>query len=1380
MYRKIVIICVALFCSVYSVFADHYAGAELTYECIGTNAGGDSSLYNIKLFVYRDCGGVDYSPVYDILYQSVSCGVPQTPLRLIGETVEEITNLCPGDESQCTDFNSTIHGLERRVYSRQIMLPRCTDWYFFWKNQNRNSAGLSNISAVGPLLFQPIFVYMKFNNIVAPCENFFGFEPGNLMDQNICVGDTFEYDFYGAMSNSDGDSAYFTLVPPLTNTTGTSVIYETGFDYLNPIASTNGFVLNGASGVLTFAPTYLASSIFAVKVEEFKNGVKVGESVRDMQLITENCDNERPEFTQNSDTFNFCINTYSCRNISSYDVDNPSDFTFEIVNNGLPAGATITPHNDGKGIEICWKPDTSQKGQTFPLTININDHNCPISLEQTKTYYFTVPTDTIFQCVCSGIDLDYDHACIGDTTEFIGLAELTSGDSVVSWQWDFGDGFMGTGMTVDHAYPGPGSYYAELTYIDNTGCEKTHGKTVLVCDTPTLDFTWTDSCEYPKRIEFNDELVGPCPGGKRKWLYGDGSGITASDWHRYKDTGVFTVTLIVEYGDPTTATQCIHTYKKDLYVNPKPDFEIYPDSHYQSCDPSYDTLFYVELGDTSFRLQWGFTEDNFFYSLPTSFPEIPDSLGGKDDTLFINSLDLTDHWYLPRHGLYSATVTDSIGCQNIEMRAILDPIIPQFYRTPYCNPGDTICFVDLTQLDTNNLHYDYVRRLWNFRDAGSTQNFSSDSIGKHVFTSEGDFESSLTIFDSDSCFDELSYPITKIQRPDDYFSIESELGESDSICFYGHILTFEGPNQVSSTIDRYTWYIDDDGIDSIVIINNNLVDPTEPWLYFVNGTEVEYNELDSTVFNGFKTFTHQYDHNNAGNLYIKLKLTYNTERDYDGNLIDSLSCERWYYDTIYLRPSQALDIEPLRECLDDTIILIGTHDPLSDRIVSWKWDYGDDYTSLTLDTVYNAGDSIIEFSSLDSNVQRYEYFQYEYPDIGKRRVLLVVADNKGCETRYAEWINVIRMDTMSIRPAGFCNNDITLFPPASLDRWQNIDLYRWNFGDSSTVSDTAYIVVNDDSTLTYSYLEEGWHTVWLEISGNNHSCIDTLSDSLFIHAAPTAYFTPQDSTCVGDTTILIDESHTNSILNDSIRNWFMVIKSDTYQYQMPNLPPDIIYFFQEAGAHDSILWYVQSTNQCNDLYFGDVWVSHYPDADFTFDPSLPVAGDNINFTDITDWHNETLHADSSHIWTVWDSTFSMLNTDRGGSMYNYNYLFPDESVYYVDLIATNAHYCRDTVRKEMDTYAFLDFPTAFSPDQYGDEENNTFKLYSKGFKSVEEFKIYNRYGEMVFDGNGDLYAEWDGRWRNRPQETGSYIVVVHATDFLNREVRLKKNLLLIR
>jgi len=68
---------------------------------------------------------------------------------------------------------------------------------------------------------------------------------------------------------------------------------------------------------------------------------------------------------------------------------------------------------------------------------------------------------------------------------------------------------------------------------------------------------------------------------------------------------------------------------------------------------------------------------------------------------------------------------------------------------------------------------------------------------------------------------------------------------------------------------------------------------------------------------------------------------------------------------------------------------------------------------------------------------------------------------------------------------------------------------------------------------------------------------------------------------------------------------------------------------------------------------------------------------------------------------------------------------------------------------------FLGIPTAFSPN--GDDKNETFRPVTLTDDEVTTFLIYNRWGQIVFDGS-DVHGEgWDGTYLGVPQAVDVYM-----------------------
>jgi gliding motility-associated-like protein len=88
------------------------------------------------------------------------------------------------------------------------------------------------------------------------------------------------------------------------------------------------------------------------------------------------------------------------------------------------------------------------------------------------------------------------------------------------------------------------------------------------------------------------------------------------------------------------------------------------------------------------------------------------------------------------------------------------------------------------------------------------------------------------------------------------------------------------------------------------------------------------------------------------------------------------------------------------------------------------------------------------------------------------------------------------------------------------------------------------------------------------------------------------------------------------------------------------------------------------------------------------------------------------------------------------------------------------------------------FPTAFTPN--GDGLNDFFQPVPwAGVKQVDAFRIYNRFGQMIFDGSGSKRG-WDGRLKGVIQNQGYYIWRFIGMNQRGKQVDEKGIVLLIR
>lgn len=86
-------------------------------------------------------------------------------------------------------------------------------------------------------------------------------------------------------------------------------------------------------------------------------------------------------------------------------------------------------------------------------------------------------------------------------------------------------------------------------------------------------------------------------------------------------------------------------------------------------------------------------------------------------------------------------------------------------------------------------------------------------------------------------------------------------------------------------------------------------------------------------------------------------------------------------------------------------------------------------------------------------------------------------------------------------------------------------------------------------------------------------------------------------------------------------------------------------------------------------------------------------------------------------------------------------------------------------------------PNAFSPN--GDGLNDLFKVTCRKLINVEEFRILNRWGNVVFSTN-DIRQGWDGKYKGVPQDPGVYYYMMHVSYPNGKTAFLKGDITLLR
>lgn len=227
-------------------------------------------------------------------------------------------------------------------------------------------------------------------------------------------------------------------------------------------------------------------------------------------------------------------------------------------NNGLLNGNTYA-WNFGDTVLSTAANPTHTFRDTGRYTVKLvvrNSNGCVDSL--TKVGYITIQKPFV------SLQHLPDSGCAPFTKQFAALA--TGGDSVVQYQWHFGDGETSSMAAPAHVYAAGGYNTVSLITTGISGCKDTVSVTgaIRASNRPVAAFSadTRNACSQTG-ISFTDESTG-AP-NRWQWDFGDNSyAIEQHPVHVFRDSGFLYAQLIAFSGG------CSDTLRKNDYVYIKP------------------------------------------------------------------------------------------------------------------------------------------------------------------------------------------------------------------------------------------------------------------------------------------------------------------------------------------------------------------------------------------------------------------------------------------------------------------------------------------------------------------------------------------------------------------------------------------------------------------------------------------------------------------------------------------------------------------------------------------------------------------------------------------------------------------------------------------
>ena len=475
--QRVLLILFLFYFSLNNVFSNHIVGGEIEMIHIGD---ANSFTYEVKLIQYFDCAqdanpGPDAFITYSIFRNSDGAFMQDGTMPITNQEFVPYTNPDCAIGDLCTirvEYSHEITLDPNQFNDPQgytIVWERCCR---NWSTKNLVNPGWNGMTYT--LQFPPIV-----DESGAPFVNSSPrlFPP---LSDYACVNQLFYIDFAG--TDDDGDEIIYSLAAPLDDKqlNNTDIValppssapphpivdFATGYDVNNMIPGTIPLTIS-ERGFITVTPSEVGLYVFSVKAEEYRNGVKIGESRRDFQmLVVDGCNPPDPpearvkipgqtDFYKEDDTIFYVASQPKCFDLFVTD-DVGTNVTLSAESVNFEGGinndvsqifsfnkGTINSSLDTLSVQVCVSDCPYVQNKPFLIDLIASDDACPLPqtdtvrvtiivepptnkdpyfINQNDTNYVVVPWNSSFTTEIIGIDDDLDSLSLNyfvpNTLEF--------------------------------------------------------------------------------------------------------------------------------------------------------------------------------------------------------------------------------------------------------------------------------------------------------------------------------------------------------------------------------------------------------------------------------------------------------------------------------------------------------------------------------------------------------------------------------------------------------------------------------------------------------------------------------------------------------------------------------------------------------------------------------------------------------------------------------------------------------------------------------------------------------------------------------------------------------------------------------------------------
>ena len=375
--------------------------------------------------------------------------------------------------------------------------------------------------------------------------------------------------------------------------------------------------------------------------------------------------------------------------------------------------------------------------------------------------------------------------------------------------------------------------------------------------------------------------------------------------------------------------------------------------------------------------------------------------------------------------------------------------------------------------------------------------------------------------------------------------------------------------------------------------------------------------------------------------------------------------------------------------------------------------------------IWNFGDGT---TASGSNVKH----AYKLP--GNYEVTLIAVGSNNCKDTIVKSITVLPSPVVSFQvPAAQCleGNSFT-FSGSNSNGLATVINHFWDFGDGS---------ISNNQNKTHAFPSAGKYNVKYVVSTAD-GCRDSIIQQVIIFPKPKANFSDQAPQCLMNNKFTFLSTSSFDPSSNANLNW-------DFGNGMTATGANVSHSYNKEGSYLVTLTISAGSSSCSDKIQKQVVVNPQPDAVIQSDgPVIFCKGESVLL-------NVPKVAGHTYQWFLGGSAITGATQDT--------LRVNKEGVYTVNVQSVFG--CKSSSATPVNVLipceASIWLPDIFTPN--GDGINDILMPVLPGIKKFRCFKIYNRWGQLIFESR-EKSKGWDGTYLGKAQPIETYVWQIEGED----------------